>query len=165
MKKILLVLITTLTLAGCSDGARTTKMTPPPTTESTDLQREESSANPTMRPLIQPTLVLLSDVQTSGQSGMASVSDLGEGRTKITITLSGGSPIETQPADIRTGTCARPGVVKFALTNVVNGSSETFVDEPLSSLQDGHLIFTVHPSAKDKNTITACGSLEKLSEN
>ena len=91
--------------------------------------------------------VTLSAQNGSGQNGTAVLQDMGDGTTKVTVNISGGSAV-AQPAHIHDGPCAtlnpKP---KYPLTSLVNGTSETIVKQPLSDLADGTYAINVHKSA------------------
>ncbi len=98
----------------------------------------------------------------SGQNGTAVLQDMGDGTTKVTVNISGGSAV-AQPAHIHDGTCAalnpKP---KYPLTSLVNGTSETIVKQPLSDLADGTYAINVHKSGTEASVYVSCGNIEKL---
>ncbi len=106
--------------------------------------------------------VNLGPQNNSGQAGTAVLQDMGNGSTKVTVNISGGSGV-AQPAHIHEGTCAalnpKP---KYPLTSLVNGTSETIVNEPLSDLTDGTYAINVHKSATEASVYVSCGNIEKL---
>ena len=106
--------------------------------------------------------VTLSAQNGSGQNGTAVLQDMGNGSTKVTVNISGGSGV-AQPAHIHDGTCAaldpKP---KYPLTSLVNGTSETIVNQPLSDLADGTYAINVHKSATEASVYVSCGNIEKL---
>jgi hypothetical protein len=106
--------------------------------------------------------VTLDQQNSSGQSGTAVLQDMGDGTTKVTVNISGGSAV-AQPAHIHDGPCAtlnpKP---KYPLTSLVNGTSETIVNQPLSDLADGTYAINVHKSATEASVYVSCGNIEKL---
>ncbi len=101
--------------------------------------------------------VALSAQNNSGESGMAEVSEV-DGRAKVVITLSGELQGVAQPAHIHVGSCPGPGAVKYPLSNVVNGVSETVLDVPFSALKNfAALSINIHKSAAEIKTYVACG--------
>ncbi|HST03959.1 MAG TPA: hypothetical protein VLQ48_04415 [Chloroflexia bacterium] len=98
----------------------------------------------------------------SGQTGTAVLQDMGDGTTKVTVNISGGSEV-AQPAHIHDGTCAalnpKP---KYPLTSLINGTSETIVSQPLSDLADGTYAINVHKSATEASVYVSCGNIEAL---
>ena len=106
--------------------------------------------------------VTLDQQNNSGQSGTAVLQDMGDGTTKVTVNISGGSAV-AQPAHIHDGPCAtlnpKP---KYPLTSLVNGTSETIVKQPLSDLAGGTYAINVHKSATEASVYVSCGNIEKL---
>jgi hypothetical protein len=94
----------------------------------------------------------------SGQHGTVALKPRGA-KTVIEIHLLG-APASAEPAHIHMGTCAKLNPApKYPLTSVVNGISETTVNEPISVLTAGGLAINVHKSAADLKTYVACGNL------
>ncbi|MEO6728291.1 MAG: hypothetical protein ABIM99_00045 [Candidatus Dojkabacteria bacterium] len=94
----------------------------------------------------------------SSQDGSIILTESGS-TTKVTVTLS--NPVATaEPAHIHLGSCPTPGAVKYALTNVINGSSVTNINAKFSDLKAlGALAVNIHKSAEDINTYVSCGNL------
>jgi hypothetical protein len=126
---------------------------------------------PAMAPTTEPapvtdtmlrSMVITLDTQSGlGQSGMATISDNGDGKAVVTLTMTGGNFPEPQPAHIHLGTCPKPGAVKYPLTNVVAGSSTTTLAISLEELEKStdKLALNVHKSAAEASVYTACGDL------
>jgi hypothetical protein len=94
----------------------------------------------------------------SGEHGTVALKPRGA-KTIVEIHLVG-APATAQPAHIHAGTCAKLNPVpKYPLTSLVNGISETSVDQPMSALTKGGLAVNVHKSAADLKTYVACGNL------
>lgn len=82
------------------------------------------------------------------------------GRAKILIGLGGGASSVAQPAHIHTGTCAEMGEVKYSLSNVVAGASQTVLDVGMDYLLNQRpLSVNVHKSAAELNISVSCGDL------
>ncbi len=104
--------------------------------------------------------VLLAMVNNSGESGTATLTEE-SGQTKVAINLTGFTKDIEQPAHIHVGVCPGVGAVKYPLTAVVNGTSETVVPVTLAELKkELPLAINVHKSAKEISNYTACGPLE-----
>ncbi|EKD46816.1 MAG: hypothetical protein ACD_67C00056G0006 [uncultured bacterium] len=107
--------------------------------------------------------VALSAQNNSNESGTATLTDA-DGKTKVTIALTGAPAGITQPAHIHTGTCAVIGAVAYPLTFPVNGKSETVlnvtIDELLKKLP---LAINVHKSASEASVYVACGDIANVS--
>jgi Cu/Zn superoxide dismutase len=96
----------------------------------------------------------------SGESGTAVLKDV-TGGVSVVIALKG-APATAQPAHIHTGSCPKPGDVKFPLTNVVNGASKTTVKgTTIAALLASPMSINVHESAADLQKYVACGDIAK----
>lgn len=104
-----------------------------------------------------PVSIVLNAQNKSGLSGTATLEDLGNGKTKVSIMLSGKVTTTPQPAHIHVGTCVKPGDVVYPLTNVVSGKSETVVDAALATVIAKGTILNVHKSAQESSVYVACG--------
>lgn len=103
--------------------------------------------------------VQLSPQNSSGQSGTATLTDLGDGTTKVVLSLTdlGATP---QPVHIHDGTCATLNPTpKYPLTNMVNGKSETVVKVSMSQLLAQPFAINAHKSAQEVPVYTACGNI------
>lgn len=103
--------------------------------------------------------VQLSPQNNSGQSGTATLTDLGDGTTRVVLNLTDiGSA--SQPVHIHDGTCATLNPTpKYPLTNLVNGKSETVVKVSLSQLVAQPFAINAHKSAQEVAVYTACGNI------
>ena len=72
----------------------------------------------------------------SGETGTATLTRVDATKTKVTLQLEN-PPAGPQPAHIHTGNCPKPGAVKYPLTNVESGKSETTVAASLDDLLAG----------------------------
>lgn len=103
--------------------------------------------------------VTLASQSNSGESGTATITEEA-GKAKVTVVLTG-APAAAQPAHIHTGSCPTPGAVKYPLTNVVNGRSETVLTIGISELMGQlPLAVNVHKSSADLKTYVACGNIK-----
>jgi hypothetical protein len=101
--------------------------------------------------------LLLTALNNSGEEGKVILSAL-EAKTLVVISLAGGSSTP-QPAHIHTGGCPEVGAVRYQLENVVNGKSETILNEPLTAVLSGlPVAVNVHKSVQDTRTYVACGA-------
>lgn len=97
----------------------------------------------------------------SGQQGKAYIFDDQDNKTHISILVSKESPGAIEPAHIHVGKCPSPGAVKFPLTNVVDGKSETVLDVSLAEFKKmGPMAINVHKSAAQIGTYVACGDVK-----
>lgn len=111
-------------------------------------------------PEVNQTSVSLSQQNDSGESGTATLVEE-NGQVVVTLNLLGGPENSPQPAHIHLGSCPDVGGVKYPLTNVVNGFSETSLDVTLAQLKsETPLGINVHKSVSEASVYTACGDLQ-----
>lgn len=107
-----------------------------------------------------PSTVTLSALNDSGETGIAELTDMGAGKTKVTLTMKGQPAGVTQPVHIHEGTCSKlTATPKFPLTSLVNGTSETTVDVALAELTAKPYAINVHKSAQEASVYVACGNI------
>lgn len=103
--------------------------------------------------------VELKSQNNSGQDGNATIVYM-DGKAKVVITIPGGIKDIAQPAHIHIGICPNPGAVKYPLTNVVNGMSETILDIPVEQiLSELPLAINIHKSASESKIYSSCGDI------
>jgi hypothetical protein len=131
--------------------------TPPPPMTTT----ETVSPNPSLtESMTKTTTVNLDEQNDSGQSGTATLIEE-NGQTTVTLSLTGGTFTEPQPAHIHMGSCPKPGDVVHPLTNVVNGKSVTTLNVTMDQLKAQlPLAINVHKSASEMAAYTACGDVK-----
>jgi hypothetical protein len=147
--------------------------TPSPTPQITATPNPSDSATPTPLPTVSPTPSTtatpipsgqavsfhLDEQNSSGQSGTATITDIGNNQTQVVLSLQGGN-LSNQPSHVHTGTCQNPGQIVYPLSNVVNGQSTTVVNVSFNSIIQAskltNAIVNVHRSQEDM-TATACG--------
>ena len=122
-------------------------------------QSSSSEEASSMSSMAQKVIKLrLNQQNKSGESGTATLTELGGGKVKVALQLSGAPKDAAQPSHIHMGSCAKLGEVKFALNDVLNGASETTIstsfDQIFKSLP---LAINVHKSAKESGKYVACG--------
>jgi hypothetical protein len=97
-------------------------------------------------------------LNNSGVTGTATLADLGNGRTSVSVMVTGST--DTHTARIETGTCAdNESSPRFPLSDVRAGSSTTELDVPLSQLTASPMTIELQP-AQDSMTPTACGDIQ-----
>lgn len=106
-----------------------------------------------------PITIQLKVQNNSGQAGTAVLTDLGNGTTKVVVDTPGG-PAGPQPIHIHEGTCAslNPSP-KFALTNMVNGKSETTVNVALTAILAAPHAINIHKSQQEAAVYVSCGEI------
>lgn len=115
---------------------------------------------PAARTMAQDDVVVpINELNGSGISGDASLTDNGDGTTTVDILVDGATG--GHPAHIHSGTCTELGDVVYPLTDVdASGESVTVIDVPLSELQTtGPYAINIHLSADEIGTYVACGDI------
>ena len=104
-------------------------------------------------------VVPIDQLNGSGVSGDASLTDNGDGTTTVDILVDGATG--GHPAHIHSGTCTELGDVVYPLTDVdASGESVTVVDATLSDLlTTGPYAINIHLSADEIETYVACGDI------
>jgi hypothetical protein len=94
-----------------------------------------------------------------GETGTATFDQI-PGGVKIVVKMSGGQN-GSQPIHIHTGTCAKLNPVpKYALTNIVHGSSTTTISGiTLGDLLEGKYVIDVHESSANIKRYVACAAI------
>ncbi len=105
----------------------------------------------------------LSAQNDSGENGTAVLTDLGNGKTRVEVNVTGAPAGVPQPLHIHEGTCAnlvaRP---TYPLTSAVDGKSVTEIDATLASLQNGNFAINGHKSAEEASVYVFCGDIPAL---
>lgn len=103
--------------------------------------------------------VVLSEQNKSGQSGTAVLTEK-DGNVTVNVSLTPGAKGVAQPAHIHTGACPDVGAVKYPLTNIVDGKSETTLGVTIDTLKAGlPLAINVHKSVPQAKVYVSCGDL------
>lgn len=119
-----------------------------------------SNSNTAKPPLPQlaSTSLLLATQNDSAQTGTAVITDIGNGKTRVTIRISNPPQNGVQPAHIHSSLCETIGGVLHSLNNVVGGYSETVLLVPYATIMtQTPFSINVHKSSSDLATSVACG--------
>jgi hypothetical protein len=100
----------------------------------------------------------LGEQNGSGQAGTATLTAVGDERTRIVMELSN-PPTVPQPAHVHPGPCDDLGDPVAGLTNVVGGRSETTVPLSFTELRRGDLVVHAHKSEKEYSISVACAPI------
>ncbi len=107
-----------------------------------------------------PLTITLNPENNSGESGTATLTDMGNNQVKVDVTITGEPSGASQPMHIHTGQCGPTlGGVAFPLTPLVDGKSTTTVNVALATLMDGNHAINGHKSAQEINTYVYCGNI------
>jgi hypothetical protein len=126
-----------------------------PTAEASPATEEEATAVAEANSVT----VELHELNDSGLSGEAILTDNGDDTTTVVLNVDG--PAGDNPAHIHEGTCddLDPNPL-FPLKDVdADGHSETVVDVPLADLEDGEFAINVHKSAAEISVYVTCGDI------
>lgn len=121
----------------------------------------EETDTPSALPLEENSIdIKLSPQSDSSETGVVSLVEK-DGKVRVVINMLG-TPIDVpQPAHIHTGKCPTPGDVKYPLTNVLNGKSETTIGTTIEDLRKMMpLVVNVHKSTTEASAYVACGDLK-----
>ncbi len=106
-----------------------------------------------------PLTVTLNTLNNSGQTGTATLTDAGNGQTKVDVTINGEPTGADEPMHIHNGSCTNLGSIKYPLNDVIDGKSSTTINASLDSLQTGNLAINGHKSKTDMTTYIFCGEI------
>jgi hypothetical protein len=95
----------------------------------------------------------------SGELGTVTLTAVGE-KTRVDVAIANAPTDVSQPAHIHPGSCAKlDPKPKYPLAMVVDGTSTTVVDVPMSALLAGGFAVNVHKSTTEIPVYVACGDL------
>ncbi len=107
--------------------------------------------------------VTLNAQNGSGESGTAVLTDLGNGQTRVQVTLTGEPAGASQPEHVHQGTCTNLNPKPlYPLNNLVNGKSDTTLNVSLSTLTAGGLAINGHKSVQQITTYVFCGEIPTM---
>lgn len=125
--------------------------------ETGDEGEDETDTNETE---ITEIMVNFTEQNDSGEFGTATLKEE-DGQVVVTLNLVGAPQNVSQPAHIHNGSCPDVGGVKYPLTNVLNGESETTVNVTFDQLEDElPLAINVHQSVENASVYVACGDIK-----
>lgn len=100
----------------------------------------------------------LAQENSSGQSGTATLTPAGDGRTTVVLELSN-PPDVPQPAHVHPGPCDDLGDPIAGLENLVAGRAETTAPMSLDELRTGDLVVHAHKSDAEFQISVACAPI------
>lgn len=110
--------------------------------------------------LVDPVTIQLGAQNNSGIAGSATLTDLGNNQTRVVIAVTGFTAGTPSPVHIHEGTCTTLNpAVKFPLTNLVDGKSETTVPVALSAVLAAPHAINAHKSAQEASVYVSCGNV------
>jgi hypothetical protein len=103
--------------------------------------------------------ISLGELTGSGQSGSATLTPAGDGRTTVIVEV-GSPPRHEQPAHIHPGSCGDlDPLPAYPLTPLSRGASQTTVSASIDDLRRGAFAINVHLSEEQIRTSVACGDI------
>ncbi len=111
---------------------------------------------PTLTRVVATTIPPISVTVNLSNGATATLTAQG-GRTEIALSIKPSTSNVAQLAAIVEGTCARPGILRYALNNSVSGKSTTVINESLESLLSGVLLVIARESEQENSALVACG--------
>lgn len=107
-----------------------------------------------------PITVPLAADNDSGETGTATFTDLGNGKTMVEVSITGAPEGVAQPMHIHAGQCGPTlGKVAFPLTSLEGGKSSTTIDTTLDALMTGDFALNGHKSAAEISVYVFCGNI------
>lgn len=105
--------------------------------------------------------VKLDEQNASGQAGQVVIAAVGTSTLRVIVNLAGKPSGVAQPAHIHLGSCPNPGGIRYPLTNVGNGASQTDIPNMTIKqlLSELPLAINVHKSATEASVYVACGNI------
>ncbi len=156
---VILLLAAGFFLYNKNNASRTALAPLPSPIESTQPEVSPSSEASASPKVGEEMTVTLLEQNNSKQAGVATLQEIGD-KTRVQLRVAGATA-GAQPAHIHVGKCPKPGAVKYPLTDLVNGISETMLDVSLSSLKQAlPLAINIHKSKAEVALYTACGDLQ-----
>lgn len=110
-----------------------------------------------------PVNVTLTAENDSGENGSAVLTDLGNGKVRVEVNVTGAPAGVAQPLHIHQGTCANlTAKPTYPLTSAMDGKSVTEIDANLADLQNGDFAINGHKSAEEAAVYVFCGNIPAL---
>ena len=108
---------------------------------------------------VQRTIVVKLEPQGgTTRSGIAVLAET-SGKVKVVVNLSGSNEV-ARPAHIHVGSCPDVGAVKYPLTSLNEGASQTDLDVSLDQLMTQlPLAINIHKSSDEPSIYLACGDI------
>ena len=103
--------------------------------------------------------VTLEELNASGISGTAWLTDNGDGTTTVSVELEGSPEGGVHPAHIHEGSCPEVGAVVADIGPIEGGANETTVEMSLEDILGGEHAINVHKSPEEVQVYVACGDI------
>jgi hypothetical protein len=107
-----------------------------------------------------PFEVRLFEQNDSGETGLATLTDLGNGMLRVDVTVENAPEGVSQTMHIHEGTCADlDPAPKYPLTSLVDGASTTEIEATLDTLVASPHAINGHKSAAEASVYVFCGDI------
>ncbi len=107
-----------------------------------------------------PLTIPLEPLNNSGESGTATLTDLGNGKVRVDVTITGAPAGVAQPMHLHEGTCANLNPAPaFPLNNLENGTSSTEISTTIEALLASPYALNGHKSAEEASVYVFCGDV------
>ena len=124
------------------------------------LAQPQPAKEPIRRSLVRVAQWQLRALGDATEQGSAILSQA-NGKAVVTINLSGTPAGVKQPAHLHIGTCPGLGPILYNLDPVVDGFSETVLQEPVEKLKSQlPLVINIHKSEAESTVYVSCGEVE-----
>jgi len=102
----------------------------------------------------------LAEQNASGETGTVELEEE-NGKVTVSINVTGAPKGAIQPAHIHLGACPTPGEIKYPLSNIIDGKSETALDVDMKTLMSQlPLAINLHKSAEEIKSYVSCGNIK-----
>lgn len=111
-------------------------------------------------PAITMITIPLATQNNSGQTGTAVLTDLGNGKTLVQVTVNGAPADASEPLLIHKGKCEPTRAEQlYPLSDLKNGTSSTTLDTPLRALMSGEFTINGRKSLQQYDAYVLCGGI------
>ena len=125
------------------------------------LAEEQNTEQVAEKKVPQKLVVSFGMLNKSGQIGSAVFYER-DGKVQVEVDVYNAPKDTPQPVHVHEESCPNPGAVKYPLTSLVNGQSETVLDITLENLLSSlPLSVNVHKSEKDAGIYVSCGNISR----
>ena len=131
----------------------------PPSSSSSSAQSSSSSASFKRPAYAGISMLLMGPGNNVGDASLSVQGDQTQVRVSVKPTSAGPAPV--LPTQIREGTCAKLGAVKYALSDINQYTSMTTLDTSLASLMTGNLVINVGKSATQPDESIYCSAIPR----
>ncbi len=160
---ILILLLIVLIAGGGIYAAKAISSKKPKVDQNANMEATSTAATSTPTDVSTSTdktlQITLNEENNSGQSGQVVITEV-DGKAKVIVNITGKPSSVPMPAHIHLGSCPDVGAVKYPLTSLGKGASQTMLDVSIDQLlSELPLSINVHKSAAELGVYVACGDI------